>query len=141
MSFKQHLPERISVKTLTTRPKIGLLRNAVVLAALALLDYAVPCAGQAIYGSINGTITDATGAAIPNAAIVITDTDKGTKTPAVSGGGGEYLIQHLVPDHYVIHVEAPGFTAEETTGVRLDADSSPRFDFSLRLAVRSRSSR
>ena len=33
---------------------------------------------QAVFGSIYGTVTDATGAAIPNASVVVTDTAKGT---------------------------------------------------------------
>ena len=110
----------------------SLLRGAKLCAAAVLLVSASSSRAQAIYGSINGTITDATGAAIPNATIVVTDTDKGTKISATTGGGGEYLVQHLVPDHYVIHVEAAGSTAAETTGVKLEADSSPRFDFALK---------
>ena len=133
MSLKQDWLARISCKTLPIGFGGGLLRSAGLLAAFALFHSAVPRAAQAIYGSINGTITDATGAAIPNATVLITVTDKGTKTSSASGASGEYLIQHLVPDRYVIHVEAPGFTPEETSGVRLEADSSPRFDFSLKI--------
>ncbi len=109
-----------------------LLCSGTALASLALFVASPLGHAQAIYGAINGTITDATGAVVPNATVTVTDTDKGTKIAVTSGGSGEYLVQHLVPDHYVIHVEAPGFTAAETTGVKLEADSSPRFDFSLK---------
>src|SRR6202020_3660148 len=33
---------------------------------------------QALFGSLNGTVTDASGAVVPNASITVTDTDKGT---------------------------------------------------------------
>ena len=110
----------------------GLLRTVGMVATVSLLLYSGSSQAQAIYGSINGTITDSTGAAVPNATILVTDTDKGTKMSVVSGGSGEYLIQHLVPDHYIIHVDASGFAPAETTGIRLEADTSSRFDFSLK---------
>jgi len=51
------------------------------LAALAFIAF-LPCSalGQAVYGSIYGTVNDATGALIPNAKVVVTDTAKGTES-------------------------------------------------------------
>jgi hypothetical protein len=55
------------------------------LAALAVVAFSpLSAIGQAVYGSIYGTVNDATGALIPNAKIVITDTAKGTEVTATA---------------------------------------------------------
>ncbi len=43
---------------------------------------------QAIYGSLTGTITDTTGAVIPNATVTVTDVNKGTIRTVTSNGAG-----------------------------------------------------
>src|SRR5260370_20595633 len=63
---------------------------------------------QAVYGSIFGTVTDNTGAVIPNAQITVTDIAKGTAVQAQSDASGDYRVQHLIPDSYRVDVEAPG---------------------------------
>jgi len=44
--------------------------------------------GQQVYGSIYGTVTDASGGAIPNAKVTITDQSKGTKYDITTNGQG-----------------------------------------------------
>ncbi len=56
--------------------------------------------GQAVYGSIYGTVVDNTGAAIPGANITVTDANKGTSVTAQSNASGEYSVEHLIPDPY-----------------------------------------
>ena len=45
--------------------------------------------GQSVYGSIYGTATDATGAAVPGANVTVTDVAKGTAVTVQSNGSGE----------------------------------------------------
>src|ERR1700760_3057769 len=47
---------------------------------------------QAVYGSIYGTVTDNTGAAVPNATVTITDTAKGTVVTVQSNDSGAYSV-------------------------------------------------
>ena len=54
--------------------------------------------GQAVYGSIYGSVTDATGAIVPGANITVTDTAKGTSTNVKADGSGEFRVDHLIPD-------------------------------------------
>src|SRR6202042_1732000 len=85
-------------------------------AALALL--LTPAAvAQAVYGSIFGTITDNTGAVVPNATITVTDVSKNTSVTAQSSGDGQYRVQHLIPDTYKVDVSAPGFTTSSADSV------------------------
>src|SRR5579875_3891378 len=69
-----------------------------------------PVRAQAVYGSIIGTVTDTSGAAVPNATVTVTDVAKGTSTTAQTNGSGEYSVQHLIPDTYRVEVSATGFS-------------------------------
>src|ERR1700761_7051762 len=57
---------------------------------------------QAVYGSIYGSVTDNTGAVVPNATITITDTAKGTSTTTTSNQSGDFTAEHLIPDVYSV---------------------------------------
>jgi hypothetical protein len=61
-----------------------------LIAAAGLLCPAGSVYGQAVYGSIFGTVTDTTGAVIPNASIVVTDEGKGTTVTLTSNESGEF---------------------------------------------------
>ena len=85
----------------------------------------LPCGalGQAVYGSIYGTVTDASGAVIPNAVIVVTDTSKGTTAQVTANESGEFRVDHLIPDIYSVSVETPGFKKYEQSNLQVFADS------------------
>jgi Carboxypeptidase regulatory-like domain len=99
----------------------------------ALLFSFIPLTSQAqaIYGSINGTVTDNTGAIVPNAAVTVTSEAKGTAFDVVSNAAGEYSVQHLIPDVYDVKVVVSGFQTAETKGIQVFADSSPKVDVQL----------
>ena len=76
--------------------------------------------GQAISvngGSIQGTITDASGAAVPNAPITITGIDTGSVKQITADGSGFYSVGPLNPGGYRVTVAAPGFQKLEVTTV------------------------
>ena len=102
------------------------------LAALAA-TVLLPCGalGQAVYGSIYGTVTDATGAVIPNANIVVTDTAKGTTAQVTANGSGEFRVDHMIPDIYSVSVETPGFKKYEQSNLQVFADSSVKVEVAL----------
>src|ERR1700678_3872124 len=87
---------------------------------------------QAIFGSVNGTVTDASGAAVPNASITITDTDKGTPRMVTTSDSGTYLVHDLIPDHYLFKIEAPGFATVQSEIISVSADSSAQVNFELK---------
>jgi hypothetical protein len=83
---------------------------------------------QAVYGSVNGTVTDASGAAIPGATVTVTDEAKGTSVTVKSNESGNYTVEHMIPDLYTVKVEATGFKGYETTHLVVQADTSPKVD-------------
>ena len=104
-----------------------LVRTALTASALAFLVSSQPCAqAQAVYGEILGSVTDATGAAVPGATVTITDVAKGTSITIQSNGAGEFTGEHLIPDVYTIKVTASGFKGFEQTGLQIFADSSAK---------------
>ncbi len=88
---------------------------------------------QAIFGSIVGTVTDSTGAAIPNAAVVVTDVAKGTSVTETTNGAGEFTADHLIPDTYSVKITSPGFKAFEQTGLQLFADTTSKVTASMQV--------
>jgi hypothetical protein len=113
------------------------LRTAFVLALFACASFflIVPSDAQSVYGSIFGTVTDASGAAVPDAAITVTDVAKGTIVTVTSNGSGDYSVPHLIPDTYNLKVTAKGFKAFEATGIMVLADAAPRIDPQLNVGA------
>ncbi|HEX5236583.1 MAG TPA: TonB-dependent receptor [Silvibacterium sp.] len=87
--------------------------------------------GQAVYGTIYGTVTDSTGAAIPNAAVTVTDESKGTSVNVTSNGSGDFTADHLIPDVYDVKVEATGFQGFQQNGIRIFADAGVKVTAAL----------
>src|SRR5260370_20180837 len=98
--------------------------NKPLLAGLALLLAAAGCAtGQAVYGSIVGTVTDPAGAAVPNAKITIRDVGKGISYTTSTNEARNYTQTHLIVGTYEVRVAAPGFSpyVVQTLNVEVDA--------------------
>lgn len=101
--------------------------------AIALLLCLPAAYAQQIFGSVYGTVTDPNGATIPNAKIVISDDNKGTRFEVLSNSDGNYTKDRLIPGVYTVEVEAPGFSKSVNKGVRVNVDASVRADFKLAL--------
>jgi hypothetical protein len=104
---------------------------ALGLFACASLLLTLPAAAQSVYGSIFGTVTDKTGAAVPGATVTVKDEAKGTVVNVTSNGSGDYSVPHLIPDVYDLKVTAKGFKSFETKGISVEADTAPRIDPTL----------
>ncbi len=100
------------------------------LAVLSILFVVwVPAApAQAVFGSIFGTVTDPSGAAVPNAKVTVTDVAKGTTDEATTNESGNYSVTHLIPDTYKVRIEGPGFKTIEQDNVTVSADAAARVD-------------
>ncbi|HTV06373.1 MAG TPA: carboxypeptidase regulatory-like domain-containing protein [Acidobacteriaceae bacterium] len=62
-----------------------------------------------ISGDIGGTVTDATGAAIPGATVNVINTDTGATHTLKTGGAGDYRAALLKPGNYLVVISAPSF--------------------------------
>jgi hypothetical protein len=59
--------------------------------------------------AIQGTVTDPTGAVIPKAQIIFTNTETGTTRTTITGDGGQYSLPNIPVGPYSLAVTAPGF--------------------------------
>ena len=96
---------------------------ALLAALTALLCWAVlPAAGQtAGEGSIQGTVTDTTGAVVPGAIVTITNAATGIQTVRTATGAGFYSISPVPPGTYKLQVDAKGFRTLVQDNVVVDA--------------------
>jgi len=106
-------------------------------AALFALILPSTAHSQAVYGSIYGSVTDNTGAAIPNATVTVTDEAKGTVVTVQSNDSGAYSVEHLIPDTYDIKVSLAGFQNYEAKGIQVLADTSPKVDVQMKVGGES----
>src|SRR5258708_39660844 len=106
----------------------GVMRKQAILAwavlcCLAFLLCTSTSLGQAVYGSISGSVTDPQGNAVAGAKVTVTNISKGTTAEATTNESGNYSVTHLIPDSYKIHVEAAGFKAYDVASARVDVDT------------------
>ena len=104
-----------------------------LLIALCALLLACPLVAmaQATGGTLLGTVTDPSGAVMPNVAVTVTNTDTNQATHLTTNQGGEYLAPDLQIGHYMIRAETPGFKATEQKDIALNVGARTRVDFSL----------
>src|SRR5881396_314498 len=82
----------------------------IVLVIAVLLSFARAAFGQAVFGNITGTVTDPSGAGVPNAEVAITDLDRSITYPTKTNAVGNYTQTHLLAGHYRVKVTASGFS-------------------------------
>ena len=70
-------------------------------------------------GNITGTLTDQTGANIPNATVTVTNTDTGAVRTVTTNAQGSYSVLDLPIGKYQVRAEASGFGTQTRTGIEL----------------------
>ena len=90
---------------------------------------------QSDNGSIVGFVRDASSAVVPNAKITAKNETTGLERATVTTESGYYAIPNLLPDNYTLTVEAAGFTKFETSGNKLDSNSTLAVDANLQVGL------
>ena len=88
---------------------------------------------QTITGAITGTVTDPTGAAVPNVKITATDTGKNQKSETTSNAAGIYTFTFLPVSDYTIAAEAQGFRRAAIGPFKLETNQVARVDVQLQV--------
>ena len=112
---------------------------AITVLLLWTLAATLPAGAQAVYGSVFGTVTDQSGAVVPNVTITVTDIAKGTTVTAATNDSGLYRVQHLIPDAYKIEAGATGYSKSVADNVLVYADTSPEVNLLLTVGAVSNS--
>lgn len=72
-------------------------------------------------GSIEGTVTDPTGAVVPGANVVVTEKGTGRTIPLTTTGSGLYAVRDMLPGIYSVRITAPGFSTKEIKDVTVNS--------------------
>ncbi|MFN7931976.1 MAG: TonB-dependent receptor [Bryobacteraceae bacterium] len=83
------------------------------------------------FGEITGTVSDASGAAIVNAGVTITNLSTNQTRQAQTSGSGDYTVPFLVPGRYKLEARSAGFKASVAPERTLQVGDVLRVDFTL----------
>ncbi|GGA70749.1 hypothetical protein GCM10011507_22900 [Edaphobacter acidisoli] len=100
----------------------------------ALVCAGMSCPAQTITGSINGTVTDPSGAVVPNATVTATNVATGVATTTTTNSDGIYNIRFLQIGSYKVTVEGSGFAKAEIGPFVLETGQNAKIDSKLVLA-------
>jgi hypothetical protein len=89
------------------------------------------CIAQTYEGRILGTITDSSGAVLPNAKVTVTNTATGVSRNLATNSAGEYVAPDLDPGPYQIIVEVSGFKKAQSNTVTLEVARDARVNLQL----------
>jgi hypothetical protein len=107
------------------------LKGWIMIAAtlgLTALSFARPAFAQQPTGSIEGTVTDPSGAVINGATITARDVTTNQSRSTTTRSDGKYLIQQLAPGVYEIKVAAQGFKSTVVSNVKVDVGKTTATD-------------
>src|SRR6185437_2433405 len=107
-----------------------------VLLALAIFNHSA--FSQEVTATIVGTITDQSGAAIPDAKVTATSVERGTSFSATTDGAGLYRIGQLPVGRYTLTVEKPGFSTIQHEAFVLTVNQVARIDVALQVGMVSK---
>jgi Carboxypeptidase regulatory-like domain/TonB dependent receptor len=91
--------------------------------------------GVGTSASIRGTVSDATGGVVANAAVAAVDIDRGQRYETVTDTGGQYQFAKLPPSTYRVTAQVSGFQTETQTGLAVTIGQIAVVDFHLKVAT------
>src|SRR4030095_8473015 len=103
-------------------PAVVALRTAALL--LCVTCCAGAAAAQQPFGTIVGTVTDATGAVLPGVTVTVTNTDTQVPQTVVTGASGDYSLSYVLNGIYRIEATQAGFRAAAMIGVVVAAGAN-----------------
>src|SRR6266850_3469716 len=106
-------------------------RTILLLTVFALAWNASHARAQAVYGSVGGLITDATGGVMPGATVTITSVERQTSDAVVTNESGRYVKERLLPGTYEVKAELAGFKTAVFSDIKVDVDTQTRLDMKM----------
>jgi hypothetical protein len=103
----------------------------IALALLVVFGCTARSSAQLTTADILGTVTDPTGALVPNAKVTLTNADTHEQRTAVTNSSGDYVFSLLPVGRYTLTVAAPGFKTTTTSNLSVEAGDRARSDVRL----------
>jgi hypothetical protein len=124
------MDRRSSLRTIVLATK----RFSIALALASALTLPHTAFAQTTYAAIHGTVTDSSGAVVPNATILVSNYSTGIKTTARADKNGYYIVPQLqVGGPYTVTISASGFQSFVSSGLSLNADDNRDVDAKIRV--------
>src|SRR5579859_260813 len=113
-------------------------QRALTLASALLILCAPPIGAQSAgTGALAGTLTDPSGAAIPNVSVTLTSLDTNQSRSTVTTTDGIYKFSLLPPGNYRVRFSATGFKTAEVQSVTINVTETPVLDRTLEVGSQS----
>ncbi|HVS88497.1 MAG TPA: TonB-dependent receptor [Candidatus Acidoferrum sp.] len=107
---------------------------AVVVLLIAVLG-SIPAGAQVAGGSLAGTITDPSGAGIPQAQLTIKNVATGVDHNLTTNENGFYTATNLLPGIYDVTISAKGFNTEVKSGITINVGARQVFDLAMQIGT------
>ena len=114
----------------------ALLRSSTLILSLALIGFLQSASAQGVgaSGDVRGTITDPTGAVVPNVKITVADKQIGLQRVVSTDPSGQFHVTALPPSTYEVSAQMSGFATSTTTGVIVPIGQTVVTDFQLKVS-------
>lgn len=96
------------------------------------------CFGTRLYGqaslgtaTISGTVRDSSGLAVPDAVVIVTNTERGDKRQTATNDAGSYVIPNVPTGVYRLEAQKSGFDTKRVTGLQLQVGQVATVDVAL----------
>jgi hypothetical protein len=122
-----------SLKVLGIATRTQVQRRGRLFAALFVFVLAAALYSFGQEATIIGTVTDPSGASLPNVAVAITSVETGTVRSSTTNDTGQYVVPGLPIGRYNVSAKAAGFSAAERNDVVLNVGDRIRVDFALKV--------
>jgi hypothetical protein len=118
--------------TRTSLSHFSISRSPSWVGLLALVIAFAPLSrAQVVGGTISGTVTDSTGAALANAHVLVHNDETGNERHLLSGADGRYAAPSIPVGSYTVTVQADGFGDQSRTGIPLSVGQSQNVNLAL----------
>ncbi len=108
-------------------------KSLLTLIFAVLFCFPLAALAQQEKATITGEVNDATGAVVPKASIIVTNTETNISLKTETNNQGFYIVSSLKPGLYSITVEKAGFKKVVRTGITLQVNQTARADISLQI--------
>lgn len=108
-------------------------RLLMTMLVIALMG-ATSSVAQVLYGTLTGTITDQTGAVVPNVTVTVANEGTGAVHSATTSQQGDYRVTNLLPGVYTLTVQQAGFAGFTQKSIAVDINREVRIDVVLQPA-------
>ncbi len=111
----------------------SVLRMSVLLLAFVLGFWTVPAASQEVTARLQGTVTDPSGAVVPEVRLTAANVSTGVLTRVTSDASGHYIFPSLVAGTYQLTVEKTSFMTKVISGITLNVAQQATMDVVLQI--------